>query len=203
MKVTIAGNKYNIPTSFHDVTFSHLIKFVEVSIQQDADWYDMLAAKTGLSRDIVNQLSLSDQKNLDDVTAFFYNFEVLSTYPVNTKIAEAIDIGMASADKILQCEQQLKIAKNKIKDFDPEKHTIIQFLFAGAEILKIYLSRERKTWYGKKKTETFDVNNKPCTEVVGLVLFFCQKLHSFLKYGRNISLANHHRKNLLQRESKN
>lgn len=203
MIVTIANTKYKIPTSFKDVTYSHLLKFIEATLKDNADWYDMLSAKTGLSRELIDNLSLSDQKNLDELTEFFYNFDTLSAYPVDTRIAESIDIGMASADKILQCEQQLKIAKNKIPEYDVDKHSIIQFLFAGAEILKIYLSHEKRAWYGVKKKIVFDINERPCVEVVGLVLFFCQRLHNFLKFGRNISLVNHHRRNLSPQELKN
>lgn len=163
----ISKKKYKVPTSYNDVTYN---TFCSVLIFE-GDGLDLLALKTSIPVEILKQIDIASLKELHNLVKFFDNPDYLNTVAViDKKIEETTNIGLLPVGKLFACQQALEVAQTKIKDFDAEKHTIIKFILAGAEIIKAYVD--------------VDITDKPITQYYGMILFFSQRLQSFMYDGK-------------------
>jgi hypothetical protein len=164
MVVKIEKKKYNVPTSWKEVTCGQFKQFVV-----SEDYFERITILTSIPKEIIENLNWESLQIINAALEFSNRYEDLNGFNFYDKDFDTFDIGKQPAHTILAVRGIL--SKGKQKD------DITTLLYNGIDIMNVYVKEE-------------DLYQESITKWYGLMCFFLSKWVSFSISSASLAITN-------------
>ncbi len=154
--------KYNIPTSWNDITCGKFRDWLLLDTEGEEIevYFRRLSFMSGVPVEVLERCDTATIEIISTAVNFMFHVELLEAFNIYDKEYDSIEVGKMPAKTILQVQGALGKAK-KLKPDDG----VITYLIAGNEIVEAYTGR--------------DIKDEPITMWYGLMCFFLSKSIAF------------------------